>query len=693
MIETDPSEALVLIDRLRSPATAYVDAGQSIPAELMPISVACEEQRVAAVEAIAASKDDEDSISEVVASGWSDFISEWLAPVGLMALVWAISIATLAISARFASLVPGVRNGVSGKAAGLLAGVFGFAGIVAGSLGALLTMASVGDVAVVTGEEWIALGMWLLLALVGVTLLGLALASRLRLALDVRGADGKRDEWASARAAGVLSEMGGAPAQGVTKPEGSDIEALSNAIPEFGGANWSGIVGSVTRFLFLGTPWRVTIDTDFARFAVVSIYRNGAPVALQRIDLPDGLTTPTPIDAIDAYAAAIIVITLSKAHDGFEGLSGASNWVSIGQYFLASRYDEFDPNFQRLARAAVQKDPRNYVARFALRNTAGGDDAEYVAWLRAELEAIRRLPRGSQPLEVELRARRILGNTEIQLHSEGELAEPERMVEMASNVVALVKGLRQSEKRQTVLYQLLRSDAAVLVRDLQVTLPAGDQMQRSLRAAARHSQAWFAEARASLYPDVAYNLACHFALRGESELALKHLRIAVTDPELKSAARTDPEFNQIRGDEQFVGLVSDVAKSSYWDIDYFSRDGAKLRESGLREPGDLESVGNLQDVRKYIGLHAAPFRKLRRACDLVRRAQLATGEVDVEGLEVELVAAMLALGVFSVEAIPAEWLTNHNSGEFVLAVNDLNRRCGATLAVSDAVNWLAVVRR
>lgn len=687
LIDSDPAEALALIDQVRSPAADLVRSGEQIPAGVAPLLSACETQRISAIETLGASRLDEQSLPSSIGANWSRFSSEWLAPLGTMTLVTAAAVAALLIGARFASLLPGVRRGLRNKLARILAGSIGPCAIVAGCVGAVIAMANVGNLSANNGNEWFAVGAWVLLAGLGAILLGLALAGRLKITLDVRGADGKRDAWASARAAGVLSEMGGAPARGIDKPEGSDLEALSSALPEFGGTSWSGLVRAVMKFLFVGTPWRASVDTDFDRFAVVAIYRNGAPVVLQRIDLPDTPTPDDPVHTIDAYAAAIIVIALSKVHEGFEGLSGATNWASVGQYFLASRYDEHDPRFRRLARAAVQKDPRNYLARFGLNNAEAVTGDEFGSWLRSELKAIGTLPRGRQPLEVELRARRALGNEEIQLHSEGLMTGSTAIAAMADNILALVNGLNQPDERQTVLHHLLRSDAAILVRDLQA-IASDPQLQGRLEVAADATQNWFSDAEASLYPDVAYNLACHYAVQGRTDAAIRHLRVAMLDAELKAEARKDKEFNRLRNESEFSDLVNDDPRSSFWEVDYFKPVASKLQECGVREPGDLTLIGNPGKVRKYIGWPSAPFETLKSACDLVRRARLAASGTMVEELQVELIDAMFHHGIFGVDQVPATWLHGDASDEFATIVRNARERCGSNLPVKDARRWL-----
>lgn len=51
-------------------------------------------------------------------------------------------------------------------------------------------------------------------------------------------------------------------------------------------------------------------------------------------------------------------------------------------------------------------------------------------------------------------------------------------------------------------------------------------------------------------------------------------------------------------------VVSDLARTRFWDIEYFAPFEAKLKECGLHTPGDLKSIGSLQDIRAYLGMEA-----------------------------------------------------------------------------------------
>lgn len=52
-----------------------------------------------------------------------------------------------------------------------------------------------------------------------------------------------------------------------------------------------------------------------------------------------------------------------------------------------------------------------------------------------------------------------------------------------------------------------------------------------------------------------YNLACAEALLGEKDAALEHLADAVKNPRFREFAKTDSDFDSLRGDARFEELV------------------------------------------------------------------------------------------------------------------------------------------
>jgi len=686
IVADDPEQALELIAQLRAPALAYVAAGVDVPQALADPD-ACEPVRLMALDALVTS-----SISptptwpEAFASGWQDFVDDRLAPLATMGLVFLAAVVGLGIGARFATLIPGIRSARATPAMSGTAGVLGGVGIVVGVACGLWAMSAFetrpDDGAIVVA--WLII--CLITALLGVVALAVGLATRLKLALDVRGADGKRDDWASARALGVLAELGGSPAKGLV-PQGSDVDALASAIPKVGNTWWDAVV-SVIRIVFLGTPWRIGVDTDATRVAVVSVRRNGRSIDVQRIVLDDDVAKERQPTELDAYIAAVVVTTLSRHHDGFEGLAGATQWRSVGMFALAGRLGDADYSARVLN--AVRNDSGNHLARFAWGCAEYADEADqvpFVKWLRPELTAIAELPHGPAPLELEMRARRRLVGAQISLRADNRTAEAS-IDEMANNVIDLVTGLRKIPGPPTPLHEQLRLDASVFARIVQLFAESVDEEVVGLAKAVEGSLDWFTAAGTSMNPVVAYNIACHASLVGDLTTAADRLRVAVTYPALKVAARTDATLKRLRETTVFRKIVTETPRDDTWSLDPFTTLKPTLRECGVFRPDDLWRATGRYEIMQHLGLDRAVFARMVASSELVDRARVGARAVKVGGLEVELVAALMEEGISDRADVPAEWRTASTETPFTDAVRDINRRYGRSLQYTQARRWL-----
>jgi hypothetical protein len=613
-------------------------------------------------------------------------IEQRLAPLWDVAVPLAIMAATLAIAARFGALIPGLRNGVRSTALRRVFGIVGFLAIVSGSAGTMLATASMTG----TAREptaWLPPVLWLLVALSGAVFASVFLASRLKLTLEVRDAGGRRSVYATARELAVLSELAGRPASGLHTPDGSDLEVLASAIPKVSSSGWWDVVQSLFKYLFLGSPWRIVVDTDFEREAIVGIARNGKSIELVRIHVPNDLSPQMSVMWIDAYVAAIIAVTLAARHSGFEGLAGATSWSSVAAFFLATKEKDGSADFYRWARQAVRLDRRNFSAILALRvaeNTDNPEDNDFASWLRDELQPITKLPRGRRSLDVELRARRQLAIAETNLKANGLSVS---LPEMAENILTLVKRLSNVEKPPTELQHVFRSDAASLVRELRQASLSGSIKSRVAKAEKR-TESWFFEAESSRQPDVAYNLACHYAVSGETDKAIGRLKVAVEDPQLKSLARSDPELSSLQRNDVFRQLVDDAPLTDYWALPQFAGLKERMRECGVYQPDDLLHMQNPYAIASHLGLGRVTFRPVLGRAQFVRGSRLATEKVSVNGLEVNLLGLVFAAGISIVEDIPYEWLEAKAGTAFADGVDGITVSTNRVLRPADALQWL-----
>jgi hypothetical protein len=227
------------------------------------------------------------------------------------------------------------------------------------------------------------------LAVVGVGLTTVYLATRLRVRVDVRGEENKEPALESGHLVALLRELGGTTARGLEVPRGTDVEALrggvlselpQNAVLKVLTSLATGLAGSL--------PWRVVVEERGTSLAVV-VTRNGrlagsAVVSHDRLvgrDAPareGGVEGPTPQDEVAATtggswsdlqraAAAVVLTTLARHHTGFEGLCGTTSWRSLALFDLAtSVYDKDEETQTRLLASACADDPGNLPAHVAL---------------------------------------------------------------------------------------------------------------------------------------------------------------------------------------------------------------------------------------------------------------------------------------------------------------------------------------
>ncbi|QJW35962.1 hypothetical protein [Cellulosimicrobium protaetiae] len=247
------------------------------------------------------------------------------------------------------------------------------------------------------------------LAVLGVGLTTVFLATRLRVRVDVRGEEAKDPALESGHLVALLRELGGTSARGLEMPRGTDVETLrggvlselpQNAVLKVLTSLVTGLAGSL--------PWRVVVEERGTSLAVV-ITRNGrlagsAVVSHDRLvgrvaPVRDGAQEPEPEDDAAATpadswsdlqraAAAVVLTTLARHHTGFEGLCGTTSWRSLALFDLAtSVYDHDEETQKGLLAAACSDDPGNLPAQVALaRVTMRRSDTfekadRYVRWL------------------------------------------------------------------------------------------------------------------------------------------------------------------------------------------------------------------------------------------------------------------------------------------------------------------------
>lgn len=300
--------------------------------------------------------------------------------------------------------------------------------------------------ALVADQLWDVLGsesdgrtsLWLLLSMltaaVGVWLAAWLLATRLRLDVVVKGADGAFSTTGVGTVVALLSELGAERTRGIEVPRGADVTALEGAFSTLP----DNVVLRTLKGLLVSlggvTPWTATIEGS-ATSRSVSIRRNGravdsavidvaalvptvasataadsdsgaTPDATSKTDADDGDASAAEPDASLRLAAAFVLTTMSTKHSAIRrGLAGATRWESVGLQYIASAdltKPSDGPHRRAVLAAALDRDPGNLSARLAYRHALDRESTDrttlelYRDWLRsfAKEEPGKELTRG-----------------------------------------------------------------------------------------------------------------------------------------------------------------------------------------------------------------------------------------------------------------------------------------------------------
>jgi hypothetical protein len=444
-LRSDPEFVIELIDKARAPAQAQLDAGVPPSEELLAEANKCTDLRQDALARIEekavlqrdkdkAAEDDPTTWSEDVQAQWAEVLKRWVVPLGGVAALAGAFIVAFFVLSRFLSLTPFARRGIFSRLDRGAALVSGLIGIGASAVGLSVALAAINESVAFDGDVLSPIVGWALIAVVSMYFFARWLASRLKLTVDVYDLKGKSD-WGTARAVNLLSSLAGSPARGLEVPVGSDVDALVGAaLPESGASAILAKIQAVIRFIFLGTPWKISIRTDSsdlgaepATQATATIIHNGETVDQAFIDVSKfGLPEDADkTDAVYTLAAAAVIVALRRRNAGFEGLAGTTRWRSLGLQAIATTIYATDLDKRNpLLTSALEVDSGNLMARYTVEAIAhrwasdAGELGDYKEELWDELAAVHRLPHPwRRPLDMELRIRVLLAVVALNLHA------------------------------------------------------------------------------------------------------------------------------------------------------------------------------------------------------------------------------------------------------------------------------------
>ncbi len=220
-----------------------------------------------------------------LAETWDGAVSDYLAPLGKLALMMALAFVALMIVARLSARLWWLgrsRVAAPGPRAGeWIVGV------------GLVGVASVGGVLALAGHPWVRLIAEptkvaptvfavpaLLLGLLGAGLVGWVNARQLRLTVGASN-DKEGDTATTGRVLALLETMGGSAPQGLERPYGTDLQGFADALTGLelpsGGDRFAQFVGVLVGLVAGRTPWRVFVDAGQGSTSV-AVLRHGRTV-------------------------------------------------------------------------------------------------------------------------------------------------------------------------------------------------------------------------------------------------------------------------------------------------------------------------------------------------------------------------------------------------------------------------------
>jgi hypothetical protein len=412
---------------------------------------------------------------------------------------------------------------------------------------------------------WPALGA---LGLAGTVTTAWAVGKRLRLTVEATNATGQKDPAGTAHVVALLNELGAEPPRGLEVPRASDLQALHGVLKLLPEGTIGKALTSAVEWLFGLSPWKAVVEKESEDLLSVEISRNGHGAGSAVIDRDQlGLRVPlarpsgTPPAGEDEaakpqappdlhrLAAAVVLTTLATKHRGFDGLTGATDWRSVGLHYVATTDLQDAPEARQLLARAAEFDPDNLSAQVAWRHaldreaTKAEDLAAYIDWLDDMIEKMTDADGDLKPGHAALRQRVRYSRTAatINLHyaksSPGSGTRPRDPQKDREAFELLMKELADDAVTEGLsrFRRAARPGAAAMASWANEHLP-GDQ-----RIDDEDIGPWLNEPTG---PKGHYNLGCFHATRNEPDhrIAIAHLRYAADVPRLRAWMSRDPQL-------------------------------------------------------------------------------------------------------------------------------------------------------
>ena len=530
-----------------------------------------------------------------------------------------------------------------------------------GALALFIVVAVAGPFAVLAGAAQVALLLLgAVLALVGVWLVALEMATRLRMSISVKDAAGGAQEADLTHLVALLEEMGGDGPRGLEVPRGADVTALTTSvIAKDPSSAVLKALWSAWSLLVSASPWLVQVDTDAQKNVNLVMTRNGRPAGsaiIRTDDLGQDLTRAGTTLKADPYrfVAAAVLVQLARHHD-LRGLYGVTSWKSLGLHCLAT-IDLPDRTQEEEAKAlltlALHHQPDNLPAQLALERlqhrkaTTDEELRSFGDWLRAFIGRLDHQRLGATPLA--LRAHYLYVTSLINRRygtCHGQALGLGEAVKAFGAAVAEAGAQRQAANDDVSAF-IDRMDAKV----------------------GWVSAAYLGSGSVKLgesTPAEAYSAACYLASQDppDTDKAVRLLRIADRDPELADWRPRDPQLERLRGTEAYRRAYPRTVRTDILELEPLAAHAHRLRELGLVDTEALLAfAGSETELASLIRARPDEARRVIDTLGLVASLQADPPGWDEVFPEyaVEVVHELLARGVVDSSTRKA-WAREHAS--------------------------------
>lgn len=605
-----------------------------------------------------------------LAKGWDGFTAAVVQPAGAVGLPAIGLFFALVVIARVgASLWPTPKTRTTAASA-VHRLVWGVA--LSGIASVMLVMLASGGLGVDTQPaRGATAGCLVVVAALGAWLAAWGLATRLRVEVVARRAAGD-DLQSAGQVLALLEQFGAAPPQGIERPQGPDVQGLENALAEVEGGLAKALKSAVAAITGW-TPWRVVVDHIGEDKIAVAVSRNGRSMGATVIG-PDLLAVNDADLKVDplVFVAAFVLCTLSRAHEGFEGLCGATDWEGLAWQFVASTSKKAavdDDTAKSLLVKALGRDPSNLLAQVDLANrrwrfsTAEAELKFYDSWLTRILDKLPHRPAAAwitdDPGSAPLRLRVLLTQAAVRINHfftlEAVKRTPDEEERVAQAIADLCEAIADAEEtfntRRTRVEKGwldgFKSRAAGMAQ-----MVSEDEFVKLLggRGPATREvvDSW---AKLPRGPRGHYSWACSLAspkLPGQStserdwSSVAAQLREAVAEQEVRDWLREDPQMADFR--EQVVHYKEFLPSPR---ADLFALDPLAIHRANLsRLKLDATAVAALdpQILSQWLPDKNDDAAKLVNAQKLVSAArthELLKAQAKLAPIAVEVVAALL----------------------------------------------------